>query len=113
MPFNDTALNVMADAIAAVATHVSLHTANPGTSGANEATAGRQAASWNAAANGDLTLTTTENFTGGTASGPCTWIGLWSASTGGTFYGGFKLTDDLTFNPSGEYDVLSITISGT
>lgn len=110
---NDTALNLMANALAAAATHASLHSADPGTTGTSETTAGRQPIAWDAAANGDLSLTGTEAFTGGTASGACTYVGLWSASTGGTFYGGFPLTGDQTFNASGEYTLNDITISGS
>lgn len=110
---NDTALNLMANALAAAATHASLHTADPGTTGLNETTAARQPIAWDAAANGDLSLTGTEAFTGGAASGACTYVGLWSAVSGGTFYGGFPLTGDQTFNASGEYTLNDITISGT
>lgn len=110
---NDTALNLMAEALAAAATHASLHTADPGTAGTNETTAARQPIAWDAAANGDLTLTGTEAFTGGAANGACTHVGLWSAVTGGTFYGGFPLTGDQTFNANGEYTLNDITISGS
>ena len=113
MPLNDTALNLMGDALAAAATHVSLHSADPGATGTNETSAGRQVASWSASAAGDLSLSAAENFTGGAASGACTYVGLWSASTAGTFYGGFALTGDQTFNAAGEYTVNDITISGT
>jgi hypothetical protein len=60
-----------------------------------------------------MLLTTTENFTGGTANGACIALGLWSASTGGTFYGYFLLTGDQTFDSSGNYDLQTITISGS
>lgn len=113
MPLNDTALNAMANHLASLATHASLHTADPGTSGTNESTAGRQAIAWDTAANGDLTLNGTEAFTGGAASGACTYVGLWSASTGGTFYGGFPLTGDQTFSATGTYTLSEITISGS
>lgn len=112
MPLNNTALNVEADALRAVATHLSLHTADPGTTGTSESTAGRVAAAWPAASNGDLTVSN-KNFTGGAASGPCTWVGLWSASTAGTFYGGFQLTGDVTFNAAGQYTLTSLTIDGS
>jgi hypothetical protein len=94
-------------------THASLHTADPGGTGANESSAARQAVAFNVDGDGDLTLTVTENFTGGAASGACTHVGLWSAITGGTFRGGFALTGDQTFNAAGEYDVTGITINVT
>lgn len=113
MPLNDTALNLMADALAAVATHASLHTADPGATGINESSAGRQAIAWDAASGGDISLSAQENFTGGAASGACTYVGLWSAAVGGTFYGGFALTGDQTFNAAGEYTLTDVTINGS
>ena len=73
----------------------------------------RQAASWDTAANGDMILTTDENFTGGAASGAATHIGFWSQSTAGTFYGWLPLTGDQTFNAAGEYTLTAITITGS
>lgn len=114
MPLNNAGLNAMANHLGTIATHMSLHTADPGTSGTSESTAGRQAITWDAATgSGDLSTTGTLNFTGGAASGPCTHLGLWSASTGGTFYGGFALTGDQTFNASGEYSVTDLTLDGS
>jgi hypothetical protein len=112
MALNDSGLNVMADALKAAATHVALHTADPGTGGTNESSAARQAATWSASASGDFSLSSALNFTGGAADGACTHVGLWSASSGGTFYGGFALTGDQAFNALGEYTVNTLTING-
>ena len=116
MPLSDPLLNIGATAMggAGGATHLSLHTAQPAstTSGTNESTAGRQAAGWGAAANGDLT-TTNKNFTGGAANGACTHVGFWSASSAGTFHGYVALTGDQTFNAAGEYTITSLTINGS
>lgn len=113
MALTDATLNLMGTYLAGLCTHASLHTADPGTNGANESSAGRQAVAFNVDSDGDLTLTVTENFTGGAASGACTHVGLWSASTGGTFRGGFALTGDQTFNAAGEYNLTGLTINGT
>jgi hypothetical protein len=114
MPLTDAALDVMANALKSAATHASLHSANPGTNGANETSAARQAIAWDGpTSGGDLSLTGTEAFTGGAASGAVTHVGLWSAASGGTFYGGFALTGDQTFNAAGEYTLTEITITGT
>lgn len=116
MPLNDTALNVMADAFRAVGTYISLHSADPGATGLNPTTAARVLASWPAAATGDLTITN-KSFTGGAANGAVTYVGIWSAVTGGTFYGGFQIptggTNDLTFNAAGEYTLTSMVINGS
>lgn len=114
MPLNDTALNLMANALATAATHAQLHTAAPDATGATNVTsAARQPIAWDTAANGDISLTGTEAFTGGAASGACTHVSLWSALTSGTYYGYFPLTGDQTFNASGEYTLNDITINGS
>lgn len=111
---NDTLLNIGSTAMQAAATHAGLFTAEPNAAGTtNVATSGRQAITWTTAANGDMIVTADAAFTGGAASGPCTHVGLWSASTSGTFYGYFALTGDVTFNAAGEYTLTSLTITGT
>lgn len=110
MPLTDSSLNYMADQWAASVTEVSLHTADPGTTGANESTAGRQVPAFSAAANGDLTVSGTESFTGGAANGACTYVGFWR---GATFAGGFALTGDQTFNAAGEYTLTDFDLAGS
>lgn len=66
---------------------ISLHTADPGTTGINEATGGtpayaRQQTTWAAAASATSTGT---QVTIDVAPGTYTYMGLWSAATGGTF----------------------------
>lgn len=114
MPLNDTALDVMANALRGVAVYASLHSANPGTTGTSETSAGRQSITWTTpATGGDFALTASKNFTGGASNGAVTYVGLWSASTGGTFYGGFALTGDQTFNAAGEYTLTAVSLTGT
>ena len=112
MPLNDTLLNVGADAMRAAATYIALHTANPEPTGTNPATSARVLASWPSASGGDLVISN-KAFTGGAANGPCTYVGLWSAITGGTFYGSAQLTGDQTFNSAGEYTITSLTVNGS
>ena len=99
-----TATNQALDGLNAVGTpvnlmtHVSLHTATTGTTGASEATGGgyaRQACTWNAAASGSKTNSTALTFstTGATAN---THFGTWSAVTAGTFGIGGALTSSVT-----------------
>lgn len=113
MPLNDTILNIGNTAMQAAMTHGAIHTATPNASGSNASTAGRQSLTWVTAANGDLVLTADANFTGGAASGPALYLGFWSASTSGTFYGYLPLTGDVAFNAAGEYTLTGITITGT
>lgn len=100
-------LNSLATSFGALATHLSLHTADPGTTGANTATSARVPAAWGAASAGKVTATN-KAFTGGAASGTVTHVGYWSALTGGTFCGSRALTGDNTFNAAGEYTVTSV-----
>lgn len=110
MPWETGALDVMSDAMAADINAISIHTADPAGTGANEVTGGgyaRQVPSWNAAGgDGTADLTTTLAFSG-PASQAVTHYGCWA---GATFRGGFPLTGDLAFNASGELNVTEITI---
>lgn len=76
---------------------VALHTASPGTTGANEAAspATRQACTWNAAASGSKTNSTSMTFsTNGTTA--ITHVSGWSAATAGTYGIGAALTSSVT-----------------
>jgi hypothetical protein len=112
MPLDDTALNAMADHLSTLATKAALHSADPGTGATNETSAARQDIAWTSAANGDTSISGTEQFTGGAANGACTWVTIWN--TAGTVrYGKFPLTGDLTFNAAGEYDLTALTLNGS
>ena len=113
MALTDATLNSLGTHLAGLCLYVSLHSSDPGTTGANETTAARKAVTFSVDGDGDLTLPSTLSFTGGASSGAVTHVGLWSASSGGTFRGGFALTGDATFNSAGEYDVTALTITGT
>ncbi|MBF6356515.1 hypothetical protein IU449_18525 [Nocardia higoensis] len=81
--------NALCTAYANIATpvYVSVHTADPGTTGTNEATGGspaykRVATTWTAPANGQVTGS---QVTIDLPAGSYTHAGLWTALTGGTF----------------------------
>lgn len=112
MALADSLLNAGAAAMAAAATHLSLHSATPSATGSNETAAPRVPAAWSTPAGGDITATG-RAFTGGVANGPVTHVGLWSAATGGTFYGSVALSGDTSFNAAGEYTVASLTVNGS
>ena len=106
MPFVDNARNLMLNTFRTSATHASLHSAFPGATGTNEVTGGgyaRQAATYNAAASGAVTLSGTLTFS--VPAGNVAWLGAWSAVTAGTFYGyapngGFTAIDNFTVSTS-------------
>lgn len=83
--------NIAVAAVTADAGYLSLHTADPGTTGANEVSGGsyaRQAITWNAASGGTQTSSNGQTFAGMPAVSGNLWIGLWGASSSGTFYWG-------------------------
>lgn len=106
MALTDNAKNAMLDALAGVAVFASLHTADPGTTGANEVSGGspayaRKAITWNSAAAGALDNNANPVFDV-PAGTTITHVGLWSAASAGTFYGSFDITDE-TFGAQGTY----------
>lgn len=113
MALNANGLNVMANALAAVATHGALHSAAPDSSGSNQTSAARKPLTWGSAASGTVAVTGTYAFTGGAANGAVHSLGLWSALTSGTFYGSFAITGDASFNSAGEYTLDSFSLSGS
>lgn len=79
--------NALATTYGTQGTWISLHTADPGTTGASEATGGspayaRKQTTWGAASNGAITGS---EVTIDAAQGTYTHAGIWSAETGGTF----------------------------
>lgn len=111
MALNNAGKIALANGLDAVVTHFSLHTAAPDVTGSNPSTAARVAGSFTVDGSGNLSVTNLA-FTGGAASGPVHSVGMWSAVTGGTYYGSQAIeTGDLTFNAAGEYTVTNLTIN--
>lgn len=113
MPLDDSALTLMANALDAAITHVRFHSADPGTAETSSLGAARLPIAFTSDADGDLTLDAAVNVTGLAANQAVTWVTLWSALTGGTRYGKFQLTGDLTANAAGEYSLTALTINST
>lgn len=94
MPVTDAVKNAGLDAMTALMTHMSLHTAYSA-AGSNEVTGGspayaRQAAAWSAASGGSVSISGAETFdvpAGTTVS----FVGFWSAISAGTFRGMWPL----------------------
>ena len=102
-----TAENLAVQAIVVPATtyYLSLHTDDPGTTGANEVTGGsyaRQAVTFGSAAIGVSYSTNLQSFTGMPAeSGGVPYFGIWTASTSGTYLFGGLTTNVGTSFPAG------------
>lgn len=117
MALSNNGKNVMLNALGGVALYVSLHTADPGTTGANEVSGGspaysRQSVTWNAASNGNLDSSNQPAFNVPAAT-TITHFGLWSAATAGTFYGGGALSASETFAAQGTYTLTDADVNLT
>ena len=96
---------VAQDAIGAVATWFSLHTGDPGTTGANEGSGtgyARDDTVWAAANAGTGTKLGSQAAIGAAAQSYTHW-GLWSASSGGTFHMGGTLPAPEAYGAPGQY----------
>lgn len=83
MPMTATQKENVATGYANSAAYVSFHTGDPGTTGANEVAGTRAPITWTpGATDGIITGTATGAVPNGTA---LTHVGLWTASSGGTF----------------------------
>lgn len=102
------------DGLGAVVTHISLHTADPGTTGASEVSGGspayaRKPVTWSASSGGSKALASTYTFDV-PASTTVAYVGLFSALTAGTYYGHFDVTDEV-FASAGTYTLSSGSVS--
>lgn len=116
MAFENSLFNIGLDAMAGVLVSASLHTADPGGTGANEVVGGtyaRQAPAWDAAgattpAVVEMTAPIVFQVPAGNA---INYVGLWSA--GPTWQGAIQLTAEAPFNNDGELTVQEMTITMT
>lgn len=113
----NAAKNAMLDSEAASSAYLSLHTADPGATGANEVTGGspayaRIALTWAAASAGSKAISNAPQFNvpAGTVVG---FFGLWTAVTAGTFRGGGPLGSATAFVGTGVASTDFITAPGT
>lgn len=107
--------NVKLDALRSAVTHLSLHSADPSTTGANELTGGspayaRKAVSGGSAASGGSVLISANLTFDVPAGSTVAYCGMWSASTAGTYYGHFDVTDEI-FAGQGTYLLTTGTVS--
>lgn len=96
----------LANHYASLATHGSVHTADPGTTGASEVSGGspayaRKALTWTPGTTGTTTASAVYDIPSGTTT---THSGLWSALTGGTFRDKAAITSQ-TFSSQGQLTV--------
>lgn len=111
--FSDTIGNNMLGVIIGAASHVSLHTADPGTTGAHEVATGgyaRKPVSLAASAAQQIENDIEAVFGAATADwGTVAYYGLWDAASGGNFIAGGALD---TPAPIGIGDTATILVGG-
>jgi hypothetical protein len=105
--FMESMRHLMLDAAVADATWLSLHSADPGTTGTSEITGGtpayaRKQGTFSAASGGKRVLASDLTFDVPAAT--VAWVGLWTAETAGTFRGKHQVTSE-TFAAQGNYVV--------
>ena len=111
MGFSVTARNQALDGI--TVDRVSLHSGDPGTDGSNMiAGGGRQAATFNAAANGERVLNADVAFSSLGAGQAVTHWAAW-LNAGTVFKCGYPLTGDQSANANGEYTLKGTTTKMT
>lgn len=110
MAFANATKNIAVDAVTASGQHISMHTGDPGTTGASEATygggGGRQQTTWPAASNG--TATGSEVTHSNLPAAAYTHWGAWSAASGGIFRHGNVLTPSMTLGGVGTLKVTPV-----
>lgn len=95
MALTNATKEAAAAAVTGLGSWISLHTGNPGTTGASEATGGspayaRKQTTWTAGASDGVYSGSEVTFD--VPAGSFTHFGVWTASTGGTFVGGDALS---------------------
>lgn len=119
MPLQAAVRNQMLDTLRVTtspslqATHASLHTADPSTSGANEVTGGspayaRQSITWSAASAGSLAASNQPVFN--VPATTVAFVGLWNNVSAGTWLGSADVTDEV-FAAQGTYTLTAATIA--
>lgn len=108
--FTTTVKNTILSNLIPSLVYLSLHTADPGATGANEASGGspayaRKLVTWGTPASGTVSATQV-NFDA--PANTYSFYGYWSAATGGTFLGGSALTAAQTLTGQG---VVQVTAS--
>lgn len=95
---------------------IQLHVGDPGAAGTANVSAGsttRNAATWNAASGGSMTINTLAAWTNGGTSETITHISIWTASTAGTFKQSAALTASQAWVSTNTLTLTTLTLSYT
>lgn len=113
--FTNAARETAATSVTGLGQFISLHTADPGITGASEATGGspayaRKSTTWSAGASDGSVAGSEVTFD--VPAGTFSHFGVWTAGTAGTFIGGGALSSPATLGAQGQVKVTA-TISAT
>lgn len=116
MPYTAATREAAALAITALGAYISLHTADPGTTGASEATGGspayaRKQTTWSGGASDGTVAGSQVTFD--VPAGTYTHFGVWTAATGGTYIGGFALSASATVGSQAQVLVTPTTTANS
>lgn len=122
MPYSTNGKNLALNALRGTnpttpITHASLHTADPGDTGASEVSGGspayaRKAIAFNAPSGGTMDDSTNGAVFDVPAGTTVTHVGFWSAATAGTFLASADVTDE-TFAAQGTYTLTDADLTIT
>jgi hypothetical protein len=110
MSLNNTAKAAALNHLRTLITHVSIHSADPGAAGTANQVGTRQAVTWNNATTGNLDNVGTIQFSV-TAGTTVHSVGLWSAASGGTFYGARVLPSPEVFGNNGTFTINDLDVN--
>jgi hypothetical protein len=111
MAFSNAGKNALLSGLASTATHVSIHSADPGTTGASESSSARQPIAWDAPSGGVMLLNGVEDIAMPVGS-DAVYFGLWTALSAGSFLCGGLLAASEHFTAAGTYHLTEITLTG-
>lgn len=105
MAFTNATKEAAALAVTGLGNWISLHTGDPSTTGANEATGGspayaRKQTTWTGGSSDGSVPGSQVTFDA--PAGTYTHMGIWTASTSGTFVAGFALSSSVTLGAQGQ-----------
>lgn len=109
MPLNTAGINAILDDGNEAALYVAI---GSGTTAGTENSAARHAIT-SSVAGGVITATGVPYAFTGTPGAAATNALIFSALTGGTFYGNEPLTGDQAYNAAGDYNLTALTITGS
>lgn len=100
MAFTTASKDAAVNALTALGSWISLHSSDPGTTGASEvAGVARQQTTWGASSSG--TASGTQVTFSSAPAGAYTFYGVWTAATGGVYRWGFALAPGVTLSDVG------------